>query len=366
MSTDAATFTPSLKPDFAQTAERFEAWWHREMIDRPPVTLDVKPSRPADEPEADHASLEERWLDVEYQVDRIIAHLERRDFVGDALPILMPNVGPEITSTLLGAELEFGETTSWSQPIVHEPDDWREIANRPTDFGNRYWRAIEDMTRLALDKCDGRYLVGVADLHGNYDMIAGLREPEMLCLDMVDCPELVDAAAKRASEVMVEAFHRNYAPIAASGMGSTTWCPLYHAGPAYVPSCDFWCMLGDEHARKFVLPRILEEMQPLERSIFHLDGPQAHRHLDLLLEIDDLDAIQWVYGVGAGPAADWIDTYRRILDGGKAAQVIADTPEDALTVLDAVGPRGIWLTLQRPVDTTHEANAFLDEVAKRA
>ena len=70
--------------------------------------------------------------------------------------------------------------------------------------------------------------------------------------------------------------------------------------------------------------------------------------------------------MGAGPAADWIDTYRRILDGGKAAQVLAETPEDALTVLDAVGPRGIWLTLQRPFDTTHEANAFLDEVAKRA
>ena len=311
-------------------------------------------------------SLEERWLDVAFQVDRSIAHLERRDFVGDAFPILMPNVGPEITSTLLGAELSFGETTSWSQPIVHEPEDWEEIADRSADFGNRYWRAIEDMTRLALDKCDGRYVVGIADLHGNYDLLGGLREPEMLCLDMVDCPELVDAAAKRASAVMVEAFERNRAMIAEAGMGSTSWLAMYHGGPAYVPSCDFWCMISEQHAREFVLPRIVEEMKPLERSIFHLDGPQALRHLDLLLELDDLDAIQWVYGAGAGPAADWIDTYRRILDGGKAAQVLAETPEDALKVLDAVGARGVWLTLQQPFDTTHEANAFLDEIAKRA
>ncbi|MFW6336636.1 MAG: hypothetical protein ACOC3G_05870 [Phycisphaeraceae bacterium] len=366
MSADATAFTPSLKPDFAKTVERFEAWWRCELIDRPPVTLSVKPSRPADEPEADHASLEERWLDVAFQVDRIVAHLERRDYVGDALPILMPNVGPEITSTLLGVELEFGETTSWSKPIVHEVEQWAEIAERPADFDNRYWRAIEEMTRLALEKCNGRYLVGIADLHGNYDMLAGLREPEMLCLDMVDAPELVDAAAKRASGVMVEAFERNHAMIAEAGMGSTSWLPMYHAGPAYVPSCDFWCMLGDEHAREFVLPRIIEEMRPLERSIFHLDGPQAHRHLDMLLELDELDAIQWVYGAGAGPAADWIDTYRRILDAGKAAQVLAETPEDALTVLDAVGPRGVWLTLYKPFDTTSEATAFLDEVARRA
>ena len=355
----------TLKPDFPTTAARFEAWWQCEMVDRPPVTLHIKPDRPADEPRADHASLEERWLDVEYQVDGIIAHLERRDYVGDAFPSLMPNVGPEVTSTLLGADLKFGQTTSWSQPIVHEPEQWAEIAERPTDFDNRYWRAIEEMTRLALDKCNGRYIVAIADLHGNYDILGGLREPEMLCLDLMDRPELVDAAAKRASEVMREAFARNYATIADAGMGSTTWFPLYHTGPAYVPSCDFWCMLGDEHAREFVLPRIVEEIQPLERSIFHLDGPQALRHLDLLLELEDLDAIQWVYGAGNGPAARWMDVYRRIQAAGKAMEVLAEDAEDALAVLDAIGPDGVWLHVGKPLDSVRDAEAFLDDVTRR-
>lgn len=365
VNTTSAAPELTLKPDFPTTAARFEAWWQREVIDRAPVTLSVQPRRPAHAPEAKHESLEDRWLDVAFQVDRIIAHLERLEFPGDSFPVLMPNVGPEITSTLLGAELEFGETTSWSLPIVREHEQWRDVAERSADFDNRYWRAVEDMTRLALERCNGRYLVGITDLHGNYDMLGGLREPEMLCLDMVDCPELVDAAARRAAEVYTQAFQRNDALLAEAGMGSTTWIPLYHGGSAYVPSCDFWCMLSGEHARDFVLPRIAEEMQPLERSIFHLDGPQALRHLDMLLGLDDLDAIQWVYGAGAGPAAKWIDVYRRIRDAGKAMQVLAQTADDAKAVLDAVGSRGVWLTIETPFQTIDETNAFLNEVAKR-
>ena len=356
-------------PGFGRTLERFEAWWDGELIDRAPVTLNVAPSRPYDGPEREHPTLEARWMDVEYQVDRQIAEMARRSFVGDTIPKLMPNVGPELTSTPLGAELEFGEATSWTRPIVHEPEQWDEIATREPDFDNRYWRAIEAMTAMAQDKCRGRYLVALADLHGNFDVLAGLREPEMICMDLVDCPDKVDAAAKRAAAVTVACFERNYAMLCgdnATAAISTTWVPMAHVGPAYVPSCDFWCMLGEEHARELVLPRIVEEMAPLERSIFHLDGPQALRHLDLLLGLDDLDAVQWVYGAGAGPAAKWIEVYQRIRDAGKAMQVLADDGDDALAVLDAVGPKGVWLTIDEAFASEAEAEAFLGEVARRS
>ena len=356
----------SLKPGFADTVRRFEAWWDGEVTDRPPVTTRVTPSRPSALPEPPHESLEARWLDPEYQVDRRIDAVLRRDYPGDALPIVTPDVGPELTSTLWGADLEFGETTSWSKPIVTDAARWRDVADRAPDYDNRYWQASEAMTRLALEKCEGRYLVGVVDLHGNYDILAGLREPELLCMDLVDDPEAVDAAARRAAAAFVDAFERNYALVAESGQGSTSWVPMYHRGPAYVPSCDFWCMLGERHARELVMPRIVEEMGPMERSIFHLDGPQALRHLDLLLELDELDAVQWVYGAGNGAAADWIDVYRRIRDGGKAIQVIATSGDDALAVLDAVGPSGVWLDVHEAFAGVDEAEAFLAEVERRS
>ena len=356
----------ALKPDLAATVERFEAWWVGEVIDRPPVNVGVKPTRPYDGPASAHATLRERWMDVACNVERMLAELSRRDYVGDALPLWMPNIGPELTSTLYGCDLEFSATTSWSVPFIESVEQWAMIAERPPDFANPYWATIEAMTDLAVERFAGRALVGIADLHGNYDILAGLREPQLLCMDLMDDPDAVQRAAMHAADGFVEGFRRLYAKVSAKGQGSVSWVPAYHRGPAYIPSCDFWCMLSDEMARERVMPAVRREMQPMARSIFHLDGPQALRHLDLLLAVDELDAVQWVCGAGRGPASRWIDVYRRCLAAGKSVQVIAGSPADALAVLEAVGPKGVWLCVGEAFESVGEAEAYLAEVARRS
>lgn len=355
----------AFKPDFARTTERFDAWWRGEVIDRPPVTVRVRPTRsPREIPPP--ATMRQRWMNVEYAVDSAIARMEVRPFVGDTLPIYWPNIGPEITATLFGCDLFFDTRTSWSKPVVHSLDDWQQVVEREPDFLNPYWQAVEQMTEYAIAASRGRYLVGITDLHGNYDILAGLRDPQNLCLDLIDAPRTVRRAASHVSRAFLDCFCRLYAKVEAAGMGSTTWTPFYFPGPAYVPSCDFWCLVSDEIARDFVLPTILFEMLPLERSIFHLDGPQAVRHLDLLLKIEKLDAIQWVYGDGHGRAERWINTYKRIRDAGKSVQVLAADPADALAVLDAVGPEGVWLDVLSEFTSVEEAESFLSEVARRS
>ncbi|MGQ9880715.1 MAG: hypothetical protein ACUVSV_07625 [Armatimonadota bacterium] len=352
------------KPDFGKTVERFEAWWLGEVIDRPPVTLYVTPSRPYQGPVKEHRSLRERWMDVEYVVESAIAHLERHDFVGDSFPIYWPNLGPEITATLFGCELEFSEGTSWSKPVVHEPEDWYRILEMSPNFNNVYCQTIERMTDYAIQRCEGRYIVGITDLHGNYDILAALRDPQALCMDLIDCPDLVAQVGRHMVAAFVEAFERSYRKIAAAGFGCTTWLTAYHEGPCYVPSCDFWAMVSVQMAREYILPDVLSEMEPLERSIFHLDGPDALKHLPLLLEIPSLHAVQWVYGAGRGPAARWIEVYRQCLQAGKSVQVLAETSQDALEVLEQLGRKGVWLTVGEAFVSVEEAEAFLKMVAQ--
>ena len=62
---------------------------------------------------------------------------------------------------------------------------------------------------------------------------------------------------------------------------STTWTRFAHNGPAYVTSCDFWCLVSGEMANSYVLPTILAEAKPLERAIFHLDGPRHAASLSI-------------------------------------------------------------------------------------
>jgi len=64
-------------------------------------------------------------------------------------------------------------------------------------------------------------------------------------------------------------------------------------------------MISPEMARDHVVPTKHIETAALERSIFHLDGLQALKHLDTTLALPGLTALQWVYGAGQGPAARW-------------------------------------------------------------
>jgi hypothetical protein len=351
------------KPDFAQTVERIEAWWVGEMLDRPPVTLSVMPQRPYAGPISQHATVRERWLDVEFVVESAIARMARTDYVGDSFPVFWPNVGPEISATVFGSELTFTESTSWSHPVVHAAEGWQQLLATPPDFDNLYWRTIEEMTAVAIERCEGRYMVGITDLHGNYDILAALRDPMHLCMDLIDCPDLVMQAGHHVADAYVTMFNRLYQKVSTAGFGSTTWLPMIHDGPAYVPSCDFWIMVSPAMAEEMMIPDILTEMAPLQRSIFHLDGPKALLHLDLLLDLPQLNAVQWVYGAGAGPAARWVEVYQRIQAAGKSLQLIAHDAADALAVTEQLDLEGVWITIEQPFESVEEAESFLDRIS---
>jgi len=347
---------------FATSSARFDAWWLGQRLDRPPVSLWVEPGQPAPVPRSSHATLRDRWLDVEFQVESAYAHLQHNPAYGDSVPSFMPNVGPDLVSTLFGAELVFGENTSWCQHTVPELAAWERFIATPPDFNNPYWQAIEDMITLAAGRFGGRFYVAQPDLHGNYDILAGLRGPEDLCLDLVDDPELVRRACTHATGAYLEAYRRSYERLTELCQPCTTWCSYLHAGPAYVPSCDFLCLVSREVGEDYIRPAIEQEIAPLERTIFHLDGPQALHQLDMVLRLPGLNAVQWVFGAGHGRAADWLEVYRKVRSAGKAVQVLAEDAADALTVLRALGPDGVWLSVGTPFPHAGLATDFLDEV----
>ena len=90
------------KPDFERCLDRVEAWWERAIIDRPPVTLSVRSGRKAREVPAHHASLRDRWLDVEYAINCAEARIEAGAFVAETFPKYHPNLGPEICAACYG------------------------------------------------------------------------------------------------------------------------------------------------------------------------------------------------------------------------------------------------------------------------
>jgi hypothetical protein len=77
----------------------------------------------------------------------------------------------------------------------------------------------------------------------------------------------------------------------------------------------------------------------MDYSLYHLDGVEQIRHLDLLLSLDKLDMIQWTSVVGQPPAVDYIPVLKKIQEAGKCLllNVKAKYVEELLTELSSKG-----------------------------
>jgi hypothetical protein len=70
-------------------------------------------------------------------------------------------------------------------------------------------------------------------------------------------------------------------------------------------------------------------------------------HLDALLNIDELDAIEWTpqSGIEGGGHERWYPMYKKILDAGKCVQAIGVLPEQVKPLLDACGAPGLFILM---------------------
>ena len=104
------------------------------------------------------------------------------------------------------------------------------------------------------------------------------------------------------------------------------------------------------------------EVVAMTHNIFHLDGRGVARHLDAILELPNVNAIQWVQGVGRDqPILQWVPLIRKIQAAGKSV-VVDMTVAELEPFMDAVRPEGILLCL--PTASEAEEVAILERLAR--
>jgi hypothetical protein len=328
-----------LVQDIDRIRTHYHEYWNRENRDRPIIAAYAPRERVAGPSWSSEVPLRDRWMDVEQVVRMARTRIERTEYLGEAFPAYCPDLGPDFLGAILGCDLEFGEATSWSHPIVK---DWKIHPDLTFDPASPWWRKMVELTEAALMDSKGDYFVGVTDLHAGMDGIVSLRGPERVCMDLFDEPDEIVRRNWQVLDVFRKVFDGLEGLISSKQTGSTNWMGLLHPGREYVTSCDFSCLISEDDFETFVVPELLAELSFLDASIFHLDGPGALRHLDRLLRIPELDGIQWVPGAGQKPMREWMPVLRRIQDAGKLLQLNIE-PEDLLPLCEGLRPEGVQL-----------------------
>jgi len=354
-----------LKPDFEDVLKRHEAWWNCAIIDRPFVSITLpKPiSARLPWPSKTHTTIRDRWMDTEYIVRCAEIRLLNTLHFADSLPIAWPNLGPEVFSAFYGCEMEYGEETAWSEPILQ---DWSRQSLDPLrlDTDNFYFRKIMEMTDALIKNARNRYIVGYTDLHGGGDAIAAFRNPQELLLDTIEHPLEIKELCDRITTDFLKIYDLFHAKLSAADMPSTTWTHVTGVGKVHIPSNDFSCMISDQAFEELFIPGIIRECRHMDRCLYHLDGPQALRYLDRLLDIPEIHAIQWVPGVGHDYWAEWIAVYQRIQKKRKALQILSVPARDLPRLFQALSPEGVWISSVSGISDLHEAETALTNIAR--
>lgn len=346
--------------DWEKRLARQDAHWHGAIIDRPVVWMAVpkKTSVVAPPKEKTYARLRDRWMDGQRLAELAVARAFNTEWLGDALPTAWPNLGPEIFPAMFGQELEFSEGTSWSIPVLH---DWKDVGKVRFSRDNFYYKKLMELTKTLLEAGKGKYYTGMTDYHPGGDCIAAWRDPENLAIDMIENIDQVKKALGYIDQVYFEVYDDFYNLLKSHNQAFTNWAGHVSTKKWYVPSNDFSCMISKAMFDDVFLPGIAAECRFYEACIYHLDGPGALQHLDSLLSIKELSAIQWVYGAGHGRATDWLHVYKKVQAAGKGIQLWAQ-PEEIDTIMEHLRPEGVWLGVG-DVESVEQGEAIIKKVS---
>jgi len=347
------------KQDFDRVTEVWKAYWEGEIITRPPVWATV--TKPGAQPN----DLGRRYWhavhgNFDFLIQQIDLWLEGTEFLGEAVPNVGPDLGPDQFAAFLGSDFEFSADSPETDWVRRTIDDWSTALPLRMDPDGKHWKGILALSRLLAGHSQGRYLLSVADLHSNMDALLALRGSERLCMDFYDAPDKIAAAISQVRALYQPAYEALYEAGDMGGeRGSCGWAPFWSEGKFATIQCDFLALLSPELSRRFVIPALEEEASYLDHCVYHLDGPGCLPHLDDILSIKAIDAIQWVPGAGKPPMHEWMDVLKKCQAAGKGLQMsdINDL-ETVKKVARALRPEGLLYNLA--VSTRDEALRIID------
>ena len=188
-----------------------------------------------------------------------------------------------------------------------------------------------------------------------------MRGPQNLCYDTLDTPEFPKEGVEKLLPGFKQIYGELYKRTTKYQTGSTCWMGIWHPERWHPVSCDFSCMISTEMFEELLLGEIEQEIRYLDASMYHLDEPDALKHLDRLLQIPELNGIQWVYGAGNPTVSYWIPELKKIQQAGKCVQVNV-TPEELGILLEELSPEGMMYMIE--ARTEEEGKALLKMAEK--
>ena len=331
-----------LKNNWEETKQHFIKWWNRDGF----VLGQWESGIAAHRVSAESESIAQFYTDPNWRADHNLAMLSHRVYPADILPIADTDIGPGSLSLYLGCQAGFADHTVWFHPCMTDLK-----AHPPLVFSTeqKWWKTHYAILQQCLKASRGRFLVPCPDLVEGLDILASIRGTQELLIEMLENPELIHTRLEQISTAWSVAYESIYDLIKDQDGGCSygafrLWAP----GRVAKIQCDCSAMISPATFREFVFPYLNQQCNCLDYSMYHLDGTQCMCHLEQVLAIENLTAVEWTPQTGIPDGGDpvWYGVYKKILDAKKAVQVVGIKPHEIIPLVDEIGAKGIYLLTQ--------------------
>ena len=316
-----------------------------------------------------------KWKDMEdkYQnpqriVDRYRYFCQTHAFLGESFPNLNIDFGPGSLASYLGSEIGFKEDTVWFNKCL---DGWDGVPKLTFDPENKWFKKHLQLAKDCQALAGDDFYVDMPDLMENIDVLASLRGAQDILFDLLDEPEMIGERIQEVTDIYYEYYDRFYDVIKdEEGGNAYTVFQIWGPGRTVKLQCDFSAMMSPEDFRKYIQPSLRSQSENVDHVLYHLDGPAAIKHMDALMEIEGIDALQWTSG-DAGPDGtlpDWDVIYDKAIAAGKSiwVKVYSGEFEDWIRNVDRIvnkyGSHSLFLLFP---EMSMEQAAYLLDYADR-
>jgi hypothetical protein len=358
------------KDNWAETEERFKLWWEGKNSGRPLMRVVGKRKSPTEPLEiiGEPKTPEEFYMDVENNIIRYRNYCKAHTFLGEAFPSFSVDLGPGSMALYLGAEPNFTWDTVWFKECI---EDWDKYGDFVYNQDNYWWKKHIEIIKKAKELSDVEFIINIPDIIENIDIPLVMRGTENIIFDIMDEPDMIKKYLKQIDELYFKYYNQFY-DIVKNEDGSSCYTVFSIWGPGKTAKiqCDFSAMMSPNQFREFILPSLKKQCKNLDYSLYHLDGPDAIKHVDAIMEIKELKALQWTCGAGKpdGGCVDWYPIYDKVRAAGKSLWIqlydgdFKDWINSAEKLIKRYGTEGLYLIF--PDMEEDEAIQLMDKAEK--
>ena len=355
------------KEDIDRVKERMKAFWNQEMLDRACAAI-VAPKKPGVnispfKNDLDFTGNREGLIDYWTNPETIrrvnLNKIENTWFGGDAIPSIFQNYGTSGHCNYYGAQPDYQQDTIWFEPVLDDLDE-KNLVYRE-DVLEKHLNTARYLTENAGDE----YFVGMPDSTGTLDAISHLYGSQNLLLAFLEEPEKVKRAVQVINQGWKDSNERFYQITKENCQGSVhSWMHLWAPGRIQHMQVDISVMISPAMYEEFALPELEDQITWPDYPVYHFDGIEQIKHLDYILSLKKLKAIQWTYVAGQPSAGNFILVLQRIQEAGKSLIIMAPK-SDIPKLLDNLSADKLYIHCEaKDVEEGQEIMKYIETHSK--